>query len=1566
MKDLTDFIAVGKEIGLEKKALLDFAQVEYQKYLDSVEKDIQIAKDKSDREEKIAKDNYDREMRLLERKAQISDNERGIAEASGGHSRSPHVPTFKFTPYNEKNDDLDTWFTLFERQCETYNVKGKDMKAHLLSLFSGQCREAFLSLNSDASYANVRSALLQRFNLTKHDYRKKFFDISPHKDETIVAYSQRLSICFDKWTDLAKVDKDFNSLRDLILSHRILESCNAKLVSFLLERDSNTLKDIEENATRFFQAHVKENLGKSSEFPYSSNNVSQIDNRGRTTFRNQNNFQNTPYRRSMSQGGFPRTQSGFKKYSQSRYPSNHRYNTTKSDENSKTDTELNRNKEVPIAVSQDTGKFQKKDNYVRPRYFPHRSKIQCWICSGWGHVQTMCPSNLKINCSLVENWRDSSQFIVKQSSSPEGFKDSSYFTLPESLSIGACNNANMTALKDHHVYSGLIEIKGSNKPIKVLRDTGSMIHAVHKQFVKPEDYTGKSLSLITFGGKRETFKLAKIVIDTPFLKGTITACVLDEYPEDYMYYDILIGNGGTLGSPKTLDPTPEVIESWELKQENYNIKVPDPINVEEVVDTHIVDEVLSSNQVQTRAQKLNNDKAKPILNDKVLNFDISYTELAELQRNDKSLSRYFELVDCVPKKTKSGSCSFEIRNGILVRIFISDRYSLVQVMIPETLRAKILSLGHDMPFSAHMGIYRTLVRVTSSFYWPGMTTDVRKFCKSCELCLKTSPKGRTPRAPLQNGTPVIDRAFHKCACDLIGPLPLSDNKNMYVLTVIDYATRWVEAVPLRDITAPAIAEELVKIFSRIGIPAIILSDGGPQFVADLMEKVLNQLGIHHSVSTPYHPQSNGLCERANETIKSLIKKVAHFNPTNWDRYLPCVLFAYREVPQETTGYAPFELVYGSLPRGPMSLVKDLWLQPSLDLDTVNTYQYVTDLKQRISSACKFASQRTEKQMEKSKKRYDSKAKHRSLAKGDQVLLFLPCGTNKINNEWKGPFEVVDTVPNSSVNYVIDINGRHKTYHINMLKEFVSRPQHLIPNVDTLHCSNVTKMYVDTLLSCTNVAIIDDNQDDNVDLEGTDSFSNIVLPSLEKTETVSDVKVCNDLSDSQKCEVRTLLNDFSDLFSDVPGKTECVEHKIQLTNQVPIRLKPYPLPFASEEIVKNEVDNMLKAGVIKVSNSPYSSPIVLVKQKGNKTRFCIDYRRINQITVGDAAPIPDQDLLFAKLCHAQYFTKIDMTKGYWQVGIDENSQRYTAFQAGSGLYEFVRMPFGLKTAPATFNRMMSLLLDHRYDTVYFFEDVTIFNQSWTSHIQSIKEVFTIFKENNLTIRPTKTEVGFSNITFLGHEVGRGLLKPVKDNVNKIISIKVPKTKKQVRGIIGLVNYYGKFLPNLSSILIPLHKLTGKGMPDKVQWTDSCQCAVTDIQDKINKSPVLILPDLSKTFIVQTDASGVGLGATLLQERDGVLRPCLFLSRKLEDREKRYSIIERECLGIVWALQKLSRYLLGRKFLLQTDHRPLKYMNSGKTLNARICRWALILQQFDFAIDYISGPSNAIADFLSRNL
>ena len=1553
MKDYLDFVALGEKLGYSGDKLEKFADTKYSEYTKSVEE-----------HEQKSKDAYDREIRLLDRKAKIAESEKTLVESTGndGARSSPHVPAFRFTPFNDKTDDLDSWFNLFEKQCTAYSVKDKDRKAHLLSLFSGQYRDAFLSLEASATYEIVRAHLLQTFNLTKHDYRQKFFDMSPKKDENIVAFCQRLSACFDKWVSLSNIDKDFKSLRDLILTHKVFDTVNTKLKAFLVERDCNTLKGLEDNATHFFNAHADESLQKVVDLPFSANYAGQVNFRGRDSSYNQNRGR---YRNSGSYQTFQNNtnRNRFDNSNQGRFNYNNRFPRSQSCGRKNANKESSK----PEDTVEDDQKNQKKESKHS------QSQIICFACGGRGHIKKVCPNFLASKCTVVENWKDNLQFSVVKEDTNDFPSDCTFFKLPDSLSISSCNSSKV--LSDQHIYEGLLDVDGVKCNVRVLRDTGSMIHAIHKKFVRNCDYSGKTLSLITFGGRKEIFQLADIVIDTPFLKGKVSACVLDSYPEEFMYYDVLVGNGGTLGSPRALDPSPDIVKEWDKLHKEII-----PANVSNSLAENSLSDVLSSNQVQTRAQKMNETRSKSVLNDKVLSFDISYSELATLQKEDETLSKYFGLVGCQAKQTKNGSCTFEIRNDILVRLFNSDRYSLVQVMVPVPLRAKILSLGHDMPFSAHMGISRTLARVSSSFFWPNLTVDVRMFCRSCAICLKTSPKGRTPKAPLQIDKQVIDKPFYKVATDLIGPLPISHNKSQYVLTLVDYATRWVEASPMKPpITAAAVAEEFVKIFSRIGFPSILLSDGGSQFVAELMENVLKILGIKHSVSTAYHPQTNGLCERANGTIKSLICKVAHDNPGNWDRLLPCVLFAYRESPQETTGFAPFELVYGSVPRGPMTLVRDLWLQPSLELDKITIDQYVNDLKERISNSCKYARKKIEKQMLDSKERYDVKSKNRSLSVGDNVLLLLPLGTNKINCEWKGPFSVVSLVPGSDVNYVIDINGKQKIYHINMLKKYVMRPQNLIPEVETvcnvsslvpneetlcneILCNIVTdKTDVTKMLSCSNVSVIDDICEET----DAESFSQIELPSLKQTESINDVKVNYELTDVQKSDISNVLHEFSNIFTDCPLKTECIEHVIELTSENPVHLKPYPLPFSSEKIVNEEVDSMLKAGVISESVSPYSSPIVLVKKKDNKTRFCIDFRKINSLTISDATPIPDQERIFTKLSKAKFFTKLDLTKGYWQVPIAEDSRKYTAFQAGSKLYEFNTMAFGLKNAPATFNRMMAKLLGHRDDVVYFFDDVLIFSDTWAEHIKSIREILAIFVHNNLAIRPLKSEFGYFQVGFLGHLVGNGLLKPLPDNVSKILSIKIPKTKKQVRSIIGLINYYAKFMPDTAVSLIPLFKLTEKGMPDKVVWTDCCQKALIDIQFRINNNLKLFLPDISKMFYVQTDSSLVGIGGVLLQSHNEHLRPCLFLSRKLLERETRYSTIERECLGLVWTLQKLSRYLLQKRFILYTDHRPFVYMQKNRTINSRICRWSLILQNFDFTIEHVNGRDNVVADFLSRN-
>lgn len=455
-----------------------------------------------------------------------------------------------------------------------------------------------------------------------------------------------------------------------------------------------------------------------------------------------------------------------------------------------------------------------------------------------------------------------------------------------------------------------------------------------------------------------------------------------------------------------------------------------------------------------------------------------------------------------------------------------------------------------------------------------------------------------------------------------------------------------------------------------------------------------------------------------------------------------------------------------------------------------------------------------------------------------------------------------------------------------------------------------------------------------------------------------------MTDDQRESLNTIISDFESLFTDVPGCTNILEHEINLLQNNPFMTKPYPLPFHHTAVVKEEITKMLDLGVIEKSESPFASPIVLVPKPDGAVRFCVDYRQLNKETVSDPEPIPDQEEIFTRLTNAKYFTKLDLAKGYWQIKMSEESKQFTAFTTPMGCFQWVRMPFGLKNAPATFARLMRRLFGDRQDVVSYFDDMCIYNDNWQGHLNSLREVLHILLLNGLTVRPSKAEIAFPEIDFLGHIVGQGKQKPMDKNVSKILNLSVPKSKKEVRSLIGLVNYYGRFLPHLATLLAPLSNLTLKGRSDKIQWDNECQKSLEIIQEQISNKPVLTLPNLSQPFIVQTDASSVGVGAALLQRDEDILLPVAFASRKLLPRETRYSVGEKECLAVVFAIQKFSRYLFGQHFTIQVDHRALAFLQSSRSPNGRLARWALALQEFDYSIEYISGEANVLADILSR--
>ena len=1076
---------------------------------------------------------------------------------------------------------------------------------------------------------------------------------------------------------------------------------------------------------------------------------------------------------------------------------------------------------------------------------------------------------------------------------------------------------------DERKGSGLEIVKGTveGKPVSVLRDTGSSTVFVHSSIVNGMERTGRMKDIWLADGSVRHCEEVWIDVSTPYISGVVLALVLN-----IPFADLVIGNYINTSIPK--DVCTEKIE-----KEGKNL----------VTD--------ACQAVQTRAQKKEDDKKEEKIQASIEKLDklqtdgmvqqvsklYSRDQLRIAQSEDTSLDKVRSLVQDYPGKQSS---YFILKSGILYRIYVTpSEEEIHQIVLPQKYRSMVLELAHDIPLSGHLGIKKTRDRILQHYFWPGMFEDVALYCKSCQICQLSSSKGKSAKVPLVS-IPPMDVPFRRIAIDFVGPLPLTERKNRYILVIVDCATRYPEAVALRSQDAETVVESLMEIFSRVGFPEELLSDQGSNFKSSLMVEVCRLLKVEKMVSSVYHPQTNGMCEKFNGVLKRMLKAYASLEPKTWDKYLVYVLFAYREVPNDTTGFSPFELLYGRNIRGPLSVLKEQWEEPEDCQSSV--LSYLIETRERLKTLSELAHENEIKAKHIQKRYYDKKARVRDIEVGSKVLVLLPTSENKLLAQWKGPYVVTDKV--GSVDYKVKVRGREKVYHVNMLKTWYERPDEMKNEVEYLACLDVVE---------------DKVEDEYLDID----FK--ATPQLVGKETVKDVKISDELTNKQHDQVSSLIREFSDIFTDVPKRTDLVQHKVKLTTDKPIYRKPYPIPFALREKVQQEIDDMLKLGIIEPSDSPYAAPVVLVKKKDSTIRFCCDYREINKFTEFDPSPMPQIDSVLHKIGKAKFVSKIDLTKGYWQLSLDDDAKRKSAFVTPMGQYQFTVMPFGMVNSSASFVRLMKKVLkdcDGFADS--FIDDIGIYSDTFKDHLKHIRYVLQALRKANIAARPTKCCFGFSKLEFLGHIVGGGKIMPTQDKIKAILSFKPPTTKKQVRSFIGLIGFYRKFIPNFSRYSAPITDLTKKGLPTKVKWTSEHQECFDRLKSMIASEPVLRAPDFSLTFILCTDACKTGVGCVLEQEFKDGRHPILYMSKKFSETECRYSVIEKECYAIVWAVKSLWIYLEGKEFVIETDHAPLQWLQRMKMSNQRLLRWSLTLQELKFKISYVPGKLNIVADALSR--
>ncbi|XP_030479409.2 uncharacterized protein LOC115696659 [Cannabis sativa] len=442
----------------------------------------------------------------------------------------------------------------------------------------------------------------------------------------------------------------------------------------------------------------------------------------------------------------------------------------------------------------------------------------------------------------------------------------------------------------------------------------------------------------------------------------------------------------------------------------------------------------------------------------------------------------------------------------------------------------------------------------------------------------------------------------------------------------------------------------------------------------------------------------------------------------------------------------------------------------------------------------------------------------------------------------------------------------------------------------------------------------------------------------------------------------ILTEFTDVFAEPTQLPPYrgTDHRICLQpGTQPVKVRPYRYPYFQKDVIEKLVGEMTSYGFVRTSNSPYSSPVLLVKKKDGSWRFCVDYRALNNITIKDRFPIPTIDELLDELGGAQVFSKLDLRAGYHQIRMAPQDIHKTAFRTHEGHYEFTVMPFGLTNAPSTFqatmNRVFKPLL--RRCVIVFFDDILVYSRTWEDHCQHLRMVLQILRDHCLFAKANKCKFFQPTIDYLGHLVSAKGVQADPSKISAMLEWPQPRNIKQLRGFLGLTGYYRRFVAHYASIAAPLTELLKK---DSFHWTIQANTAFHHLKQTMTETPVLSLPDFSKEFIIEADASSVGKGAVLMQQG----HPIAFFSRKLGPKFAGTSAYFRELRAIVEAVTKWRQYLLGRHFTIRTDHKSLKELLTQVIQTPEQQQVLRKLIGFHFSIEYKAGKENSVADALSR--
>ena len=920
------------------------------------------------------------EMRKLEMQHELEVlQSRSTGVSQTGNTQFRVDSAVKLMPKLVSETEIDVYLLTFEKIALLNNWPREHWPALLQTQLRGKGLKVFseLSLSECRDYATLKTALLTAYELSSEVYRKRFRGLTKCSNETYSDYAFKLTNICKRWLTSVNAYDDIHALRQVILMEQFSENLSSDLNLWLVDRKLNSVDKLALAADQYVAL--------------------------RKTF-------------------VPTDIQAHKQDTMI-------ISAYKSDQRHKYQNNIGSKQVMPFLPSDANQKSPSNKALTRIK-----TPIKCFYYQKANHTISECrlrkkheankdnKTNVLVNENVVNETRNDS--ITPTTLLIESAADSAAVL---EGSLPSCDA--LSVLPVHPLFVPFCQLAsisssdGNVYQVQYLRDTAALQSLLLESSVPSSAYKNTGEFRVLRGVSNTTIEvpLVEVHLKTDFLDQTVLVGLIKNLPEGV---DFLLGND--LWFLVNSQPTEVEYDAVVTRSRSRD-------STELQTAEHTID--VDHNNQLARPAPLETSGSIAHYGDLDLTQIQSFADFKALQQVDVGLQAVRNLVECPPFPW--GRSFYYIQNDLLMHHAAATKRlpEAEQLVIPMVLRNKILHLAHDIPAAGHLGFNKTQARLWAHVYWPHSWKDTMSYLKSCDRCQRVGKGPKPTPAPLIP-LPVISEPFRRIAIDIVGPLPVCPKtNNRFILTIIDMATHYPEAIAIPDHTSQRVAQALVSHFSRFGFPEEILSDQGPDLVSELMQIFLNDFSITQIRASAYHPQTNGSCERFHRTMKNMIRSVVTEYNDAWDECLPWILFAYREIPVETLGFSPFELLFGRDPRGPLTLLKAQWKPSAIDKAKPNVIKFVLDLREKLKKCRDIAADNANQAREKSKVWYDRKALERTYEPGDLVLVCLPSKQHQLQARYCGPYRVVNRV--GRVDYLISSLDKRKVQricHVNMLKK----------------------------------------------------------------------------------------------------------------------------------------------------------------------------------------------------------------------------------------------------------------------------------------------------------------------------------------------------------------------------------------------------------------------------------------------------------------------------------------------------------------------------------------------------